>query len=56
MVLAKHAGKPKKVDDPEGFGTFRSAQLIPQGGFQSYYDDEDDEDNTENKEENMFDI
>jgi hypothetical protein len=33
MVLSKHAGKPKKIDDPEGFGSFRSAQLIPQGGF-----------------------
>jgi hypothetical protein len=29
MVLSKHAGKPKKIDDPEGFGSFRSAQLIP---------------------------
>jgi hypothetical protein len=55
MVLTRHAGKPKKIDDPEGFGSFRSNQLIPQGGFRSYYGEEE-EDNTEQQDENMFDI
>ena len=49
QVLQRHAGKPKKVDDPEGFGSFRSAQLQPIDDYQGPHEDEG-EDGTEQDE------
>lgn len=55
MVLTKHAGKPKKVEDPAGFGQFNSAQLRQPSAFVNL-EEESVEDFEEGQDENMFDI